>query len=187
MTPPAFGPRRVRSNVGGLPGRVADDERPLRHSVGAALRRRHEAHGVRFHLGTVPVEFRGTARVESVLLSDGTDLPADVVVEAVGCAPNTEWLAGNGLDLTDGVLCDNLLRVEGRPDVVACGDVARFPNPLFDEVPRRTEHWTMVTDTARKAGTTLGRHLVGAEPDPMPFTPVPSFWSDQYDLRLIAP
>jgi 3-phenylpropionate/trans-cinnamate dioxygenase ferredoxin reductase subunit len=159
-------------------------ERPLQAELGAALRRRHEAHGVRFHLGTVPVGFGGTDRVTSVLLGNGTELAADLVIEAVGCTPNTQWLDGNGLDLRDGVLCDNLLRVQGRPDVVACGDVASFPNLLFDEVPRRVEHWTMVTDTAKRAGNTLGRHLTGADPDPVPFAPIPSFWSDQYDLRL---
>lgn len=163
-------------------------ERPLQHELGAALRRRHESHGVRFHLGLVPVEFRGGAhsgdRVHSVLLSDGTELATDVVVEAVGCAANVEWLAGNGLDLGDGVLCDNQLRVEGRTDVVACGDVARFPNLLFDDVPRRVEHWTMVTDTARRAGQSLAGHLTGTDGAPAPFAPVPSFWSDQYGLRI---
>ena len=159
-------------------------ERPLQAQLGRALRRRHEAHGVRFHLGTVPVAYLGTTRVTGLRLSDGTELAADVVLEAVGCVPNTEWLEGNGLDLGDGVRCDNLLRVEGRPDVVACGDVARFPNLLFDDVPRRVEHWTMVTDTAKRAGATLGRHLVGEAADPTPFAPIPSFWSDQYDLRL---
>jgi NADPH-dependent 2,4-dienoyl-CoA reductase/sulfur reductase-like enzyme len=159
-------------------------ERPLGTELGSALRRRHEAHGVRFHLGRLPIRFEGVERVSCVVLDDGAELPADAVIEAVGCAPNTGWLHGNGLDLGDGVLCDNLLRVEGRPDVVACGDVARFPNPLFDELPRRVEHWTMVTDTAKKAGNSLGRHLIGADPDPAPFAPIPSFWSDQYDLRL---
>lgn len=160
-------------------------ERPLQHELGAALQRRHEAHGVRFHLGLVPVEFRGDGdRVRSVLLSDGSQLEADVVVEAVGCAANVEWLEGNGLDLGDGVLCDNQLRVEGRTDVVACGDVAKFPNPLFDDVPRRIEHWTMVTDTARRAGHSLGSQLSGGPAEAAPFAPVPSFWSDQYDLRI---
>uniref|UniRef100_UPI0032968AEF FAD-dependent oxidoreductase n=1 Tax=Salmonella enterica TaxID=28901 RepID=UPI0032968AEF len=79
-------------------------------------------------------------RLVGVTLDDGSELDADVVVEAVGSVPNTEWLERNGLDLDDGVLCDNHLRVEGRPDVVAVGDVARFPNPLFDDVPRRVEH-----------------------------------------------
>jgi 3-phenylpropionate/trans-cinnamate dioxygenase ferredoxin reductase component len=159
-------------------------ERPLCTELGGALRRRHEQHGVRFHLGRLPARFGGTDRVTSVVLDDGTELAADVVIEAVGCVPNTQWLDGNGLDLSDGLRCDNLLRVEGRPDVVACGDIARFPNPLFDATPRRVEHWTMVTDTAKKAGNSLGRHLVGAAADPAPFAPVPSFWSDQYDTRL---
>lgn len=159
-------------------------ERPLGTELGGALRRRHEARGVRFHLGRLPVRFEGADRVASVVLDDGTVVAADMVIEAVGCTPNTDWLQGNGLDLSDGVLCDNLLRVEGRPDVVACGDIARFPNPMFDDIPRRVEHWTMVTDTAKKAGNTLGRRLVGAEPDPAPFAPIPSFWSDQYELRL---
>ena len=163
-------------------------DRPLGRRLGAALQRRHEARGVRFHLGVVPVEFLGSAqekdRVAGVRLSDDTVLPADIVVEAVGCTPNVEWLAGNGLDLRDGLLCDNQLRVEGRPDVVACGDLARFPNLLFDDVPRRVEHWTMVTDTARKAGHTLGSYLAAAALDVAPFRPVPSFWSDQYELRI---
>lgn len=159
-------------------------QRPLRHELGAALQRRHEREGVRFHLGTVPVAFGGTERVSSVELADGTVIDTDLVVEAVGCLPEVQWLEGNGLDLRDGLLCDNAMRVEGRPDVVACGDLARFPNLLLDEVPRRVEHWTMVTDTARKAGSTLGRHLIGAELDATPFAPVPSFWSDQYDLRI---
>ncbi len=159
-------------------------QRPLGLVLGQAMRRRHEAAGVRFHLGRLPVAFEGDARVAAVVLDDGTRLPADAVVEAVGCAPNVEWLDENGLDLGDGVLCDNALRVEGRPDVVACGDLARFPNPLFDALPRRVEHWGMVTDTAKRAGSTLGRHLTGQEPDADPFTPVPTFWSDQYDRRI---
>ncbi|MGA9715047.1 MAG: FAD-dependent oxidoreductase [Aeromicrobium sp.] len=159
-------------------------QRPLRHEIGAALQRRHEREGVRFHLETVPVGFGGTERVTSVELADGTVLAADVVVEAVGCIPEVEWLEGNELDLRDGLLTDNAMRVEGRSDVVACGDIARFPNLLIDEVPRRVEHWTMVTDTARKAGNTLGRLLTGEGPDPSPFAPIPSFWSDQYDLRI---
>lgn len=162
-------------------------ERPLQAMLGKALQRRHEAHGVRFHLGTVPIEYGGDDRVGSVRLRDGGELAADLVLEAVGCAPNTAWLEGNGLDLSNGVLCDNRLRVEGRPDVVACGDIARFPNPLFDDVPRRVEHWTMATDTARRAAATLVSDsdlAADAPSSATPFTPLPTFWSDQYDLRL---
>ncbi|EHK82458.1 NAD(P)/FAD-dependent oxidoreductase [Saccharomonospora azurea] len=166
---------------------AADDvpmQTPLGTDVGAAVQRRHEREGVRFHLGRQVagiVEHDGTSLVT---LSDGTEVLGDVLVQAIGSAPSVDWLDGNGLDLTDGVVCDNGLRIGGRPAAVAVGDVARFPNPLFDDVPRRVEHWQMPVDTARRAATTLLADLAGAPADPTPFTPLPSFWSDQYDLRL---
>ncbi|WP_034488929.1 NAD(P)/FAD-dependent oxidoreductase [Actinomadura oligospora] len=150
---------------------------PLGPDLGAELRRRHEARGVRFLLGRTVTSF-GTSDAGDVLLSDGTSLPADAIIEAVGSTPCVSWLDGNGLDLSDGVLCDADLRVEGRPDVVAVGDVARFPNARYDGVCRRVEHWSIPTDTARKAARTL----LGV--DAPPFAPLPSFWSDQYELRI---
>lgn len=152
--------------------------------VGAAVQRHLEQAGIRFELGTGVASFAGTDRVTGVVLADGRELRADVVVESVGSVCNTEWLAGNGLDLGDGVLADNDLLVAGTRNVVVVGDVARFPNPLFDDVPRRVEHWSMPTDTAKRAAATLVAAL-GQGPVPVePFTPIPSFWSDQLDLRL---
>ncbi|MFD1536272.1 NAD(P)/FAD-dependent oxidoreductase [Nonomuraea guangzhouensis] len=168
---------------------VADPERlpmlrPLGEPLARELRTRHEARGVRFALGTGVTTFEGADRVTGVVLADGRTLPADVVVEAVGSVANTEWLAGNGLDLADGVLTDELLRVGGLPYVVAVGDVARFPNARYDGVPRRIEHWSIPGDTAKRAARTLAAHLTGTEPDPEPFAPLPTFWSDQHDFRL---
>ncbi|MGP4025876.1 NAD(P)/FAD-dependent oxidoreductase [Actinomadura sp. 3N407] len=148
--------------------------RPLGPDLGAELRRRHEERGVRFLLGRTVARFTG----DGLKLSDGTAVPAEVVVEAVGAMPCVEWLEGNGLDLSDGVLCDGALRAEGRPEVVAVGDVARFPNRRYDDVPRRVEHWSIPTDTAKRAA----RALLGKEEGP--FMPLPSFWSDQYGMRL---
>lgn len=161
--------------------------RALGPALGAALARHHGERGVDFRLGRTVAAFRTAGpegRLVGVTLDDGSELDADVVVEAVGSVPNTEWLERNGLDLDDGVLCDNHLRVEGRPDVVAVGDVARFPNPLFDDVPRRVEHWSVPTDTAKRAAATLAALQRPEPPDPAPFAPMPSFWSDQFDLRI---
>ncbi|MFJ9561397.1 NAD(P)/FAD-dependent oxidoreductase [Streptomyces fuscichromogenes] len=152
---------------------------PLGELLGRALLRRHQERGVRFVLGAGVARFTGAERVTGVELGDGSVLPADVVVESVGSVANTEWLDGNGLDLTDGVLTDARLRAGGRPDVVAVGDVARFPNARYDGVPRRVEHWCIPTDTSRHAAKTL----VG-DAEPVPFAPLPSFWSDQHDFRL---
>lgn len=160
---------------------------PMERVIGTipstAIQGHLEAAGIRFVLGTGITGYLGAERVEGVVLGTGRVLPADLVVEAVGSLCNTEWLAGNGLDLSDGVLTDNRMRVVGAERVVAVGDVARFPNPLFDDVPRRVEHWSIPTDTARCAAATLLGDLAGMPPDD-DFAPVPSFWSDQLDLRL---
>ncbi|WP_329303522.1 FAD-dependent oxidoreductase [Streptomyces sp. NBC_00659] len=157
---------------------------PLGDLLGGALLKRHEERGVRFALGTGVAGFQGDQRVTGVVLGDGTVLAADVVVESVGSVANTEWLDGNGLDLSDGVLTDEHLRVGGRPEVVAVGDVARFPNARYDGVPRRVEHWSIPTDTAKHAAKVLAAHLDGTEAELKPFAPLPTFWSDQHDFRL---
>jgi NADPH-dependent 2,4-dienoyl-CoA reductase/sulfur reductase-like enzyme len=183
--------------------------RVLGDQVARSIQRAHERAGITFVIGQAVIAYAGQDRVTGVMLAPGTDagaalapgepaagglapadsvLPADLVVEAIGSVPNTEWLAGSGLDLTDGVLCDNglyaLTGADLRVPVTAVGDVARFPNPLLDDVPRRVEHWSMPTDTARRAAATLHARLEGEALDQNPFRPLPYFWSDQGELRL---
>jgi NADPH-dependent 2,4-dienoyl-CoA reductase/sulfur reductase-like enzyme len=168
---------------------VALDEepmvRPLGVELGAGMRHRHEDQGVRFHLGHTIDAFVGEDRVRAVALSTGSELPADLVIEAVGSVINSAWLEGNGLDLSDGLLVDSAMQVDtALAPVVAVGDIARHPNALFDDVPRRVEHWNMPTETGRRAGRTMAALLRGDEPDRAPFTAMPSFWSDQYSHKL---
>lgn len=159
--------------------------RVLGQALAQAVQRHHEAAGVEFLIGPSIAGILGTGKVTGVGLDDGTALRADVIIEAIGSVPNTDWLAGNPrLDLSDGVLCDNRLSVGGADRVVAVGDVARFPNPLFDDRPRRVEHWSIPAETAKRATATLTARLAGREPDHAPFTPIPSFWSDQLALRF---
>jgi NADPH-dependent 2,4-dienoyl-CoA reductase/sulfur reductase-like enzyme len=168
---------------------VALDEepmvRPLGVELGAGMRHRHQDQGVRFHLGHTIDAFVGEDRVRAVALSTGSELPADLVIEAVGSVINAAWLEGNGLDLSDGLLVDSAMQVDtALAPVVAVGDIARHPNALFDDVPRRVEHWNMPTETGRRAGRTMAALLRGDEPDRAPFTAMPSFWSDQYSHKL---
>ena len=164
--------------------------RPLGVDLGTELQRRHEGHGVQFHLGRTIAALRGDATgPHQVVLDDGTELDVDVVVEAVGSMPNVSWLSGNNLDLSDGVLCDDGLRPLAPAGPVAAavvvGDIARFPNPMFDDIPRRVEHWNIPTETAKRAARVLVAALDDRPADELPpFRPMPAFWSDQYDLRL---
>jgi NADPH-dependent 2,4-dienoyl-CoA reductase/sulfur reductase-like enzyme len=157
--------------------------RPLLAVLGAepaaALQRMLEARGVAFRLGvTVTGIARQGDRTSSVRLASGEDVAADVVLVAVGAAPETGWLAGNGLDLTDGVRCDEHCAVVGAAGVVACGDVASWFNPLLRR-QMRVEHWT----NAIEQGSYAARRLLGRHPADG-FASLPYFWSDQGDLKL---
>jgi 3-phenylpropionate/trans-cinnamate dioxygenase ferredoxin reductase component len=148
----------------------------------------HEANGVRFRLGTsvsgLECDASDSARLRSVSLDDGTEVPATVLIEAIGSTCNTGWLEGNNLDLSDGVLTDNAMCATGGRGVVAVGDVARFPNPRYGQTPRRVEHWAIPALTAKRAAESLARSLLGKEPDAKIFNPIPTFWSDQFGIRL---
>ena len=159
--------------------------RPLGVELAKELQRRHEAMGVKFVMKTSVTELVGTTAVEGVVLDTGDVVFCDVLVEAIGSHPNTEWLEGNDLDLSNGVLTDNDMRAvkangEAWPNVFAIGDVARFANPLFDETPRRVEHWNIPTDTAKRVAQVFTGQADGV------FAPIPSFWSDQYDMHILA-
>lgn len=159
---------------------------PLGKEVGDEIRRRHEAAGIRFHLGQSISEVTGEERVEGVVLTDGTRLPADLVLETVGSVPNTAWLDGNDLDLVNGVLTDEYLRAGGRKGVVVVGDIARFENPAFDAPAMRIEHWQTAIDTAVFASKTLLHDLGALDEQPDPVSITPWFWSDQGDVRLTS-
>jgi NADPH-dependent 2,4-dienoyl-CoA reductase/sulfur reductase-like enzyme len=156
--------------------------RGVGEQVGRRCARLHTDHGVHLRLGVGVTGLVGQGKVEAVQLADGTSLPADVVVIGVGVSPATEWLAGSGLDLGDGVICDRWCRAlaggQAVTGVVAAGDVARWENPLFDEV-MRVEHWTNAAEQGRAAALTL----LQGEDAPV-FDPVPYFWSDQYDTKI---
>lgn len=141
-------------------------ERALGTHLGAELRRRHEAHGVRFFCGESLFGLVGAVGVERVILTSGVMLECDALVVAVGSDPNTEWLAGSNLEISNGVLVNAAMQAVTAdgvvlPDVFAAGDVARYANPLFDDVARRVEHWNLPTETGKRAGTVIAA-LLGA-------------------------
>lgn len=147
--------------------------------VAAAMAAFHRARGVDLRCG-LAVAGMGDA---GITLADGSEVAADVIIEAVGSRPNTEWLQGAGLDLTNGVLTDATLTAQGSDRILAVGDLARFPNPLFGPEPRRVEHWCVPGQTAKRAAETIAAREAGHAP-PARFAPLPSFWSDQHGLRL---
>lgn len=176
--------------------------RVLGDAMGQVMADLHRDNGVdlRLGVGVEEVVAGESGRVASVALSDGTSIAADVVVVGIGVVPNTEWLEGSGLEIDNGVVCDETLLA--APGITAAGDVARWPNRRFGET-MRVEHW----DNAIEQGIAAARRLLaggweqsssgeaggekagsgsggGESGSAVPFTPVPWFWSDQYDRKI---
>ncbi|MGW0433404.1 NAD(P)/FAD-dependent oxidoreductase [Micromonospora sp. NPDC003197] len=151
---------------------------PLAHAVGTDIGRvlssAHLEHGVELRTG-VTVSAVGN---NGVHLTDGELIEADEVLVAIGSQPNTEWLEGSGLELADGLVCDEYSAA--APYVYGAGDVARWHNPLFG-VSMRIEHRT----NAAEQGMAAARNLLHPQAR-KPFAPVPYFWSDQYDMKIHA-
>lgn len=152
-------------------------ERQLGREMGLVCSSLHHDHGVRLLCGTGVAGLLGEDRVAGVRLADGRVLPADVVVVGVGVRPATDWLAGSGVRVDDGVVCDAGCSTS-VPGVVAVGDIARCPHP-FTGRHARIEHWSSATEQARTAARTL---LTGVSA-PAPLT-APYLWSDQYRVRI---
>jgi 3-phenylpropionate/trans-cinnamate dioxygenase ferredoxin reductase subunit len=153
---------------------------PLGPEVGKRALELHERRGVRMRMGTSVAMFEGAERVEAVRLEDGERIETDFVLFAVGSVPNSEWLVGSGLELHKGtVVCDQHCVAVGHDDVVAAGDIASYPHPGADG-PIWIEHWS----NARDMGATAATNLLKGPDEREVFAAVPTFWSDQYDVKI---
>ncbi len=149
----------------------------LGEHVGAIIAGLHRAHDVELRPDRRVVGVAGHGRLERVRLDDGTVLPADLLVVALGAEPDTDWLRGSGLHLERGVIVDN----EGfaAPGVTAAGDAARWPSAMLGGQLVQVHHYSNAVDQGvHAAGALLG---TGGR-----FNPVPSFWCHLYGHRLTA-
>ena len=159
---------------------VEADEQPLGRvlgpEMGAVFAGLHREQGVdvRLRSGVRAIEVIGD-RPTSVVLADGSEVPAGVVVVGIGIRPVTALAEQAGLAVDDGVLVDAGLRTSA-PDVYAAGDVARMTSPLLGQ-RIRVEHWA----NALNGGPAGARSMLRAE---VVYDRVPYFFSDQYDLGM---
>ena len=146
----------------------------LGEELGTWFGRLHEEEGVRVLLGAAIVGARGGEAAEELELADGRRIECDAVVVGVGTVPATTWLEGSGLD-PRGVRTDAAGRTP-LPGIYAAGDASVPFEPRYGE-HERTEHW----DAAAWQGAAVAKVITGSYPGT---PPLPSFWSDQYGLRI---
>ncbi|BBX74851.1 ferredoxin reductase [Mycobacterium shinjukuense] len=147
----------------------------LGEQIGALVTRLHCAEGVDVRTGVGVAEVRGNGHVDTVVLTDGSELRADLVVVGIGSHPATDWLQGSSVQVDNGVICDEAGRTSA-PNVWAVGDVASWRDRMGHQA--RVEHWSNVADQAR----VVVPAMLGA--DVPSNVVVPYFWSDQYDVKI---
>src|SRR5712692_720921 len=151
-------------------------ERALGSEVGEVYAGIHRKHGVDVRTGTTVSEWRvDGGRVAGVTLSDGAREEVDVVLIAIGIEPNLELPRSLGLTSDGGgVAVDEGLHA--APNVYVGGDVALHRHPVLGRSVR-VEHW----EVAKGHGRGIGAAIAGGD---APYTKLPYFWSDQYDVSL---
>jgi len=178
---------------------VAMETTPLAPIIGELfgkeIQKRHEAKGVHFHMNNSVKDLIGDSFVTGVILGDGKSLECDIFIEAVGSLPNTEWLEGSVLDKSNGVLTDKTLRAVNSDGKViesffAVGDIARFPYVNQQLPARRIEHWNIPIEGGKRVGREIANAAnpgsVGDFNPTEQFNPLPSFWSDQYEMSILS-
>lgn len=161
-------------------------ERPLETHLGAFAAARllalHQSNGVRVLTGAAIESVTGRPSAVQpecdgphlVRLTSGAVFEADALLVAIGCSPRLDWLAGSGITVSDGVVCDEFCKAAA--DVWAAGDVARWLHPGLGK-HIRLEHRT----NASEQGRAVALNILGAQ---RPFRPVPFFWTDHYETKI---
>jgi 3-phenylpropionate/trans-cinnamate dioxygenase ferredoxin reductase subunit len=148
--------------------------------LSAFYEKAHRQAGVKLRLSTGVDGFEPSdtdpEHVGAVRCGDGTLLPADLVLVAVGLVPNVELAQAAGLAMGNGIAVDEFCRTSD-PDILAIGDCTEHPLPFVNGRRTRLESVPNAVEQARVAASVLNG-------DPKPYAAVPWFWSDQYNLKL---
>jgi NADPH-dependent 2,4-dienoyl-CoA reductase/sulfur reductase-like enzyme len=160
----------------------------LGEAAGTFAARLQRAHGVDLRCNVTVMALEGDAseRLRRAHLSDGDTLDVDVAVVALGAVRNVEWLRESGLAVdARGVPCDGACRAFDADaivtdDIFVAGDVARWPDLLFDGDFLDVEHWGNAVEQA----ATAAHNMVCAPAARRAYKHLPAFWSVQFGVNL---
>ncbi|MCW5653531.1 nitrite reductase large subunit NirB [Hydrogenophaga sp.] len=117
-------------------------ERQLDDVAGQLLRQSLEARGMRFLMNAQTQELLASedGRVRAVRFKDGSEVPADLVVMAVGIRPNTALAESMRLHVNRGIVVSDTLQTTTDPRIYAVGECAAHRGtayglvaPLFEQ------------------------------------------------------
>jgi nitrite reductase (NADH) large subunit len=138
-------------------------ERQLDVRAAGLLKAAIEARGIQVLLGAESEAIQGRRKVAGLRLKDGRNVPADLVVMAVGIRPNVRLARGAGLEVNRGIVVGDDLAT-GAPDVYAIGECAEhrgvcygLVEPAYEQV--RVLARNLAGRAARYEGSLLATNL----------------------------
>jgi nitrite reductase (NADH) large subunit len=122
-------------------------ERQLDKPASAMLQKSLEARGMTFLMEHSTAEIIGDERVTAVRFKNGTEIPADLVVMAVGIKPNTELGKASGLYCERGIVVSDTMQTITDPKIYAIGECVQHRGiayglvaPLFEQAKVAANH-----------------------------------------------
>ena len=135
----------------------------------------HQSYGVKFHFNTSLETINKASDSLEVVCSDGTEVKADSVLIGAGVIPNIELAEDAGIHCDNGIIVDEFGRTNFE-NVYACGDCTNHPNKILNKNLRLESVHNAMEQAKTVASSVLN--------NPMEYSQVPWFWSDQYDHKL---
>lgn len=120
-------------------------EMQLDRQAGEMLREDLEKQGMRFELGANTKEILGENDVEGIRLADGRELPADLVVMAVGIRPFVQEAKDSGLVVERGIVVDDFMRTSDE-NIYAVGECAQHNGKVYGLVAPLYEQGKVLAD-----------------------------------------
>jgi len=134
-------------------------ERQLDDVAGKLLQQSLEQRGMRFLMGAQTQELVGNeaGRVKAIRFKDGTELPADLVVMAVGIRPNTALAESMNLHVNKGIVVSDTLQTVTDPRIYAVGECAAHRGIAYGLVAPLFEQGKVLATHLAEFG--IGRYL----------------------------
>jgi nitrite reductase (NADH) large subunit len=105
-------------------------ERQLDAAAGQLLQRDLDRRGIAFFTNGQTEQILGEDHAEGVRLADGREIPADLVVLAIGIRPNIELARKAGLEVNRGIVVTDDMRTSD-PGVFAVGECVEHRGQVF--------------------------------------------------------
>lgn len=153
-------------------------QRVLPRELSVHLHKEAEEFGINIISCDSPTAFKGNAKLQKVITSNGKEIDCDLAVIGIGLELNVGIAREAGINVAkdEGILTDAYMRTSEK-DVWAAGDICSYEDKSFAR-RMRVER----TENAKGQGIVAGADMAGADVEP--FSKIPIYTFHIFDLSI---